>query len=203
MAKEQLLPDPPAEKVIDDVEQLKVVSDPLRLQLLFAMNHEPRRGWSAKELAEQLDTRQTKLYHHLALLEEAGFIRVAETRLVSGIQERRYQVTAHNYRVDRSLLGAAGGHAAFAQMVDAVFDKSRSEILAAVRNGLVEPDSDDEEERGMVLSSSYAVLSPASVKKLKRQVKRLAELDARNDPDGTEFGLLVAFYPRATKEKDR
>lgn len=199
MEQKPLLPDPPSEKVIADVEQLKAVSDPLRIQLIYAMSRDARRAWSAKELARELGTKQTKLYHHLALLEEAGFIRVAETRLVSGIQEKRYQVTAHNYRVDRSLLGAAGGHAAMAQMLDAVFDTTRSEILAAVRNGLVDPRSDDEEERGMVLSSSYARLSPASVKKLKRHIKRLAEIDDLNDPDGTEFGLLVAFYPRASR----
>src|SRR4026209_949556 len=95
---------PTAEFLITDVEQLKAVSDPLRLQIIDTMAEPPVRGWTAKELAARLGTKQTKLYHHLALLEERGFIRVAETRVVSGITEKRYAVVALSFRVDRSLV---------------------------------------------------------------------------------------------------
>jgi DNA-binding transcriptional ArsR family regulator len=81
------MPKPRAEMVIGDVEQLKAISDPLRLRIIELMGEAPVRAWTAKELAERLGTKQTKLYHHLALLEERGFIRVAETRVVSGILE--------------------------------------------------------------------------------------------------------------------
>ena len=94
---------PPAEMLITDLEQLKAVSDPLRIQLLELMGEAPVRGWTAKELAERLATKQTKLYHHINLLEERGFISVAETRMVSGIQEKRYRVNALSFRVDRNL----------------------------------------------------------------------------------------------------
>jgi DNA-binding IclR family transcriptional regulator len=114
---------PSAERVLTDLEQLRVASDTLRLQLLDQMSSEPRRGWTARELAEALETKQTKLYHHLALLEEHGFIRVAETRMVSGIQEKRYQVTALAFRVERSLLSGAGGESAVAEVLDAILNK--------------------------------------------------------------------------------
>ena len=98
-----------AELVIDDVEQLKVLSDALRLQLLDVLSDEAERGATAKELAEALGTKQTKLYRHLALLEEHGFIRVVETRLVSGILEKRYgdgPATASTVAVRRRGQGA-------------------------------------------------------------------------------------------------
>jgi DNA-binding transcriptional ArsR family regulator len=197
------LPDPAADMVITDVEQLKAISDPLRLQILEGMAGEARRGWTAKELAERLGTKQTKLYHHLSLLEERGFIRVAATRVVSGIQEKRYQVTAHSFRVDRSLLTGAESEVAMSGALDAIFEKARGEILAGLRSGTINLDPKDPKRHRMGLWASHARLSTANVKRVMRLVERLAEAGESDDADGTEYGLLVGFYPRASKDTDR
>jgi DNA-binding transcriptional ArsR family regulator len=197
------LPEPPAELVIDDVEQLKAVSDPLRLQLLELMTDEPRRAWSAKDLAEALDTKQTKLYHHIGLLEDRGFVHVAETRLVSGIQERRYQVTARSFRVDRSVFGGGDAAAVMSSTLDAIFDKARAEIVAAIGAGLIDMEQEAAERRRMATWATHARLSPASVRKVMRQIQRLADIDDLDTSDGQPYGLVVSFYPRATKDTDR
>ncbi len=195
--------EPAAEVVITDVEQLKAISDPLRLQIIERMGEEPIRSWTAKELAERLATKQTKLYHHLSLLEERGFIRVAETRVVSGILEKRYEVVALSFRVDRSLFAGAGEDA-IAGVLDAIFDKARNEIIAGQRAGLIDMSGEDFEQRRMRLWASHARLSPASVRKVMRQIEKLAEIEDLEDPTGTEYGLFLGFYPRATeKETDR
>ena len=72
---EKLFPSPAPELVLTDLEQLKVASDPLRLQILDTMSAEPRRGWTAKALADVLQTKQTKLYHHLGLTQ----VEIADT----------------------------------------------------------------------------------------------------------------------------
>jgi DNA-binding transcriptional ArsR family regulator len=197
------LPEPSDEMVITDVEQLKAVSDPLRLQLLDAMADDVVRGWTAKELAEHLGTRQTKLYHHLGILEERGFIRVAETRVVSGIIEKRYQATARSYRVERALLTGEDTESAIGGALDAVFAKARNEILAGLRSGDIDPDPAHSQRRGYGLWATNTRLSPAKARKVMRLIERLREFDDVNDPDGVEFGLLVGFYPRATRDADR
>jgi DNA-binding transcriptional ArsR family regulator len=195
------LPMPAAERVLNDLEQLKVASDALRLQLLDLMSSDPQRGWTARELAEALETKQTKLYHHLSLLEEHGFVRVAETRIVSGIQEKRYQVTAVAFRVERSLLSGAGGESAFAEVLDAIFDKARNEILASIRAGLIDPAEEEPERRRMTLSFSHARLSEKSIRKLMRQIQKLADVDDLEESSGTPYGLVVGFYPRDIHEE--
>jgi DNA-binding transcriptional ArsR family regulator len=197
------LADPPAELVIGDVEQLKAVSDPLRLSLLDIMSDDARRGWTAKELAERLETKQTKLYHHLSLLEEHGLIRVAETRVVSGILEKRYQIVARSFRVERALLTGAGSEAAVGSVLDAVFEKARTEILAGVRAGLIDLDEEDPDRRRMGLWSSHARLSPKSAKKVLALAQRLSEIEHLDEAGGAEYGVVVGFYPRATRETDR
>lgn len=186
------------ELVISDIDQLRAISDPLRLRLLELMGEQPARGWTAKELASHLGTKQTKLYHHLNLLEERGLIRVAETRVVSGILEKRYAVVALSFRVDRKLLSIAGEDA-MGGVLDAVFEKARSEIVAGQRAGLIDLTEEEFERRRVALWASRARLSPASAAKVMRLIQRLADIDDLEEPDGTEYGLVLAFYPRATE----
>lgn len=197
------LAEPSEEMVITDVDQLKAVSDPLRLQLLDVLADDVLRGWTAKELAEHLGTRQTKLYHHLGILEERGFIRVAETRVVSGIIEKRFQATARSYRVERALLTGADTESAIGGALDAVFEKARNEILAGLRSGAIDPEATKSQSRGYGLWATNTRLSPASVRKVQRLIERLREFDDADDPGGAEFGLLVGFYPRGPRNADR
>ena len=192
--------EPMPEMLITDVEQLKAISDPLRLEIIEAMAEAPVRGWTAKEIAARLGiAKQTKLYHHLATLEERGFIKVAETRVVSGIVEKRYAVVALSFRVDRSILAANAGGDAMSGILDAIFEKARDEILAGQRAGLIDMSTEDFEQRRMALWATHARLSPASVKKVMRLIKKLNEIDDLEEPGGSAYGLVVAFYPRDTE----
>lgn len=189
--------DAAVEMVLTDVEQLKVIGDPFRIRIIEVMAEDPPRGWTAKELAQQLDVKQTKLYHHLALLEEHGLIRVGETRVVSGILEKRYHASAHGYRVDHALLTGSGNQAAMSSALDAIFTKARHEILSAMASGAIPAEPQDPKRKRMGLWTTHARLSPASVKRVMRLVGQLAEVDTDQDPDGQEYGLLIGFYPRA------
>lgn len=193
----------PMERTIDDLESLRTISDPLRLKILELTSSDPTRAWSAKEIAAALRTSQTKLYHHLALMEEHRFLRVAETRMVSGIQERRYAATAHTFHVDRRLLSGSEGEAALSSSIGALFDKARAEIMAGVHAGFIDISDDrPDAKQGVAIWASQARLSKASVRKVMRQIERLQRLDATDDADGTPYGMLVAFYPRPDADPD-
>lgn len=195
---------PVAEMILSEVAQLKAMSDPLRIRLIEAMNEDPIRGWTAKELAERLGTKQTKLYHHLNLLEQHGIARIVETRLVSGIVEKRYGAVARSFRVDRSLL-TGGETAPIAHVLDAIFEKARQEIVAGADAGLIEPEPPEGEPRRMALWMTHARLNQASVRKVMRLIEKLNQVDESPDPGGADYGLVVAFYPRASTsgEPDR
>jgi DNA-binding transcriptional ArsR family regulator len=194
--------DPATELVLTDIAQLKAISDPLRLSLVEAMNDDPGRGWTARELAERLGTKQTKLYHHLNLLEEHGIVRIVETRVVSGIVEKRYGAVARSFRVDRSLL-TGGESAPMGPVLDAIFEKARIEILEGVDAGLITPQSEEGPHRRMALWMTHVRLNQASTRKVMRLIEKLNQVDESPDSDGEEYGIVVGFYPRASKEKSR
>ncbi len=198
-------PAPASVMMISDVEQLKAVSDPLRLRLIEVMGEHLERGWTAKELAERLGTKQTKLYHHINLLEERGFVRVAGTRMVSGILEKRYQLTASTFRVDHALLGGGERGEAVAGAIDAMFAAARGELLGGIEAGLIDMSNDaGPDARRMALSLSHTRLSAASARKVMRLVERLVAMGDLDDPEGAEYGFLIGFYPKAApKDTDR
>jgi DNA-binding transcriptional ArsR family regulator len=92
--------------IIDDLETLKIISDPLRLNILEIVRESNHQGnlVSVKQLAEELGIPQGKLYYHVRLLEQHQLLQVAETRVVSGILEKLYRTSALRYMVSNELL---------------------------------------------------------------------------------------------------
>ena len=70
------------EYLVTDLETIKIISDPLRVQILehIGLTSEVGKLITVKEIAEALDIPPTKLYYHINLLEKHDLIRVAETR---------------------------------------------------------------------------------------------------------------------------
>lgn len=194
--------------VVRDAETLRVVADPLRLRMLELMREGPR---TAKEMAGALRVSQTKLYYHLKLLEGRGLIAVAETRLVSGIVEKRYRASAQRLTIDKSLIGpTAEGNDALDTYLSVVLDEARSEIHRSVDAGLIDTERTGEDAlvpRRLVLGRKWFRLTPDQVEAFARRYREFtdafaeAELggpgDAADTPtaEGQLYEWLVAFYP--------
>src|SRR5918999_142666 len=100
-------PKPTDEQVVlEDVDALRAVADPLRLRILFETTYT---GRTVKELAALLGVPQTRLYYHVKLLQRHDLLSVVERRMVSGIEERRYRSAAGGFTISPSLLGEAVG----------------------------------------------------------------------------------------------
>jgi len=194
---------PAAERVISDVETLKALSDPVRLRILEAMVQAADEDWTVKRLAAALGVGPTKLYHHIAILEEREFIRVAGKRVVSGIIETRYRIAQLNVRLDHALLSGSGptdeATAAIDDVLRSVFDTAREDVGRALRAGAMRLDPDGGPSRG-ILRQDLTRLSPARAVELRVRLTAVLEefeTGAEEAPDGTPFGILLALYPVA------
>jgi DNA-binding transcriptional ArsR family regulator len=145
-------------RMIDSVETLKIVADPQRLRILAALRRAPA---SAKELAAQLDTPLKGLYYHLGLLEEHDLIRVRSTRVVSGIIEKQYEVTAYRISVARELFNP--DQSSMEVFLSFVLDHARAEILKSMAAGLIapHPPSEEDHEGGLNLGRFWMRLTTA------------------------------------------
>lgn len=179
-------------RVIADVGTLRAISDPLRLRILEALE-EPR---SVTEVAEVLGVPRTRLYYHVKVLESHDLIGVVETRIVSGILERRYRTTAASYAISPEISPAL---IASSGMVASVFDEVRREFESSLAGTApVQPDI-EAGDRG-TLRRSAANLTASEYREFRRRMNELIdEFEERAKtgprPDGRGQRLFLAIYP--------
>jgi DNA-binding transcriptional ArsR family regulator len=189
---------------VDDVETLKALSDPLRLSILRVMMDsagEPR-AWTAKELASELAEPQTKLYRHLKHLEEARLIKVAETRVVSGIVEQRYVSAQRTVELSRDFLATTPGSEPSEDQRSAVVGVVGSAVTGfvrgfelALRSGAVGLGATDPERRPAVMVGDLRMPADRAAAFHARFKQLIDEVNAEpNDPEGVPVHVMVALY---------
>jgi DNA-binding transcriptional ArsR family regulator len=188
---------------ISDLETLKVISDPLRVQMLerIGLASDTGRLTTVKQLSEDLDIPQTKLYYHIKLLEKHNLIQVAETRVVSGIIEKHYQVRARRIRAELDIskhtnLDRDEGMALTLASIATMFDTAYKNVERSFRHRLQETDSGDDEKIAMLSSQAVLQLSPEQAKSFIDKLNELvSEYEDIDYPDGLPFGLTIVFNP--------
>ncbi|MFJ3790392.1 ArsR/SmtB family transcription factor [Kitasatospora sp. NPDC090091] len=191
------------ERRVDDVATLKALADPLRLAILGALSSArsqpgPDGGsLTVKEIAAALAEPQTKLYRHIKQLEKAGLIRVAGTRLVSGIVESRYAVAHESVRLSSEIFSA--GSPARSEAYDAMLaavDRVRGDFHAKAASGRLDLSTPKDGSAGppSLFAHSELRLSPDRLVRLR---SRLAEVfdelfaEMQNEPQGGAAGEVT------------
>lgn len=191
---------------IADVETLKILSNPLRLQLIEQIQRVNQNGRfaTAKQLAEQLDTSLTKLYYHLKLLEKCGVLEAAETILVSGIPEKQYRLTAKRISVAEDIFDRSADHAetsdALLEIIHSILDNTRHALtrLTAKHNHDELPSALKQVD--LHFSRETRRLSIAQARNFHAELKALVQKYEQIEPEDDaeeqfSFGLTTLFYP--------
>ncbi len=194
---------PETEFIVNDLETLRVLADPLRLQIVELITQAPR---TVKQVAAVLNMPPTKLYYHIKQLEEHALIRVVDTRIVSGIIEKQYQATANHYRVNRELfsLTSHAGKESLNVMLTGLFDDTREDIQASVEAEVLDVSPDDSDDkpphRRLFITRHVLRLQPSQVEEFQDKLRHLVREYAEAlppDMDDPAYSLLVLLYPSA------
>lgn len=150
----------------------RALGDPLRLRLLEYLIVRSR---SVKELADLVDMRPDRLYHHLSRLEEAGLITVAEyRRLPRGKVERIYAAAEVEPPGDET------SPLEMARFFGAVIEATRADLNSALAA------RDAGGRREISLTRTALRLSDEGRAELAAGFERLVrEAEQKSDPAGT------------------
>lgn len=188
-------------RVITDLETMRTLSDPTRIAILRLLMSGGRSApvMSAKEIAAALGEPQTKLYRHLRQLEAVGLIQVAETRLVSGIQEQRYRTAQLAFTLSRDLVTKDAATSEFADTLSAVLSEFQTELIGNLSAGRVPVGSEAETPLGLLIGRGMvARVSPGRAAEFRRRLLALqTEFDTLGDdedPSGIPVHLLIGWY---------
>ena len=87
--------------VIETLEQLKTVSDPLRIRLLTFLVFREATG---SQLANEMQMPAANVHYHLRELQAHGFLEVVRTEVKNGIIQKFYRATAIDFVLREGLL---------------------------------------------------------------------------------------------------
>lgn len=196
-------PVPAHEQIIEDLETLKVLADPLRLRIRELLVQPS----TVKQLAAELDLPATKLYYHVNLLEKHGLINVVDSRMVSGIVERVYQVAAYRVQVAPHLLtGSDHGANSLEWSIRSVFDGARQALLDSLRSGAIDTSEASAVHRGAKVVSLQLTLTEEQARALFARVDSLIDEftqvsdanRATNADDTRLYRYFSAAFPTTT-----
>jgi DNA-binding transcriptional ArsR family regulator len=184
---------------LTDLEQVKVLADPLRIRVLEALCDGDR---TTKQVADALGERPTKLYHHVEALERVGLIRLTRTRRNRGTLEKYFVAVARRFKTDPRIFSAGETQSeeeteALQSMISTVCETTADEVRRLVATGGLA----GLDEQGVV---SFLELraSEAEIRKLRARFKRLVEeiaakccTDEPTAEGARRYRLNIAFYP--------
>lgn len=187
--------------LIDNLETLRILSDPMRLEILEVLELEPQ---TISQIAKKLGLSSSRLYYHFNKLESHGLIDVVKTNIVNNLIEKIYWVSAEEIDIDKTLFDTSteSGPENLSQLVTMTLESARSDILRSLQAKKISRDRGEKSiPRDMVIFNIKKRLKDEAYKKfLKRfrelidEFSNLPEADA-TDEDSNLFGLNCFVYP--------
>ncbi len=178
---------------VSNVELLKALADPLRLNMLYALTRGAGQDlpvMSVKELAAALGEPQTKLYRHVKHLEAAGLVKAVSSRVVSGIVEQRYQATQSRLIAGDGLTDEERDSPEAEAMAAAALETFRRKFFEAPRPGRDGADAEPYQRKILAMSDGWVPAARASA--IREQLSALAdELGDERAARAGETGALV------------
>ena len=181
---------------INDLETLKILTEPTRLAILESLR-EPR---SVTEIAELLDVPRTRLYHHINLLEEHALIRVASTRKKGALEEKLYEPAADSFSPGSKLTESSDPLERVDAAIAGILDTTREDL----RRSLLAHWAEDEtagrsKDIGLLrsllrLTRSEAEQFDDEFMKLMEKYNKLHKHESPS-PDTHLYALTFLFYP--------
>lgn len=200
--------DPQDKFIIDNLDTLRVISDPLRNQILelLILNQ-----LTVKQVAEKMGLAPSKLYYHIRQLEKQKLIHMVETRMVANLQEKYYRAAANSYTVDPTLLSfqSDSGRDNIHAVVASALDSTREDFLRSVEASVLQ--TDQEKPRRALLTRHLSRIPKAQAEEFITQLEQfMKDFEAANVEDAVEdddglatYAFTAAFYPSLYFAEDK
>jgi DNA-binding transcriptional ArsR family regulator len=179
------LNDIPTVVPVQSLEALRALVDGQRHRIVTLLMDD---AFTVKELADRLHIARTGLYYHLGILESHGLVRVTDSRLVSGIVEKRYRATARTFRIDRALLSRQASMSEIAATQVSILDAVAADLHLRI---LSTPPVDDAD---LLVSRAFLRLGTHRRRELRDRLMSVVEEYRDADADGVETQVALALF---------
>lgn len=169
-------------QIVDQPEQLRAFTDPLRSRLLWRLCEEEATN---QQLAEALGEPQAKVLHHVRTLLDMGLIRLVDTRIKGGNVEKYYRAVAR-------MFGLRSPGEQLPAIAAAEIEALREEVRASA---LLFPDQQ------LLWEGRHTRLSPERAQEFYRRLVDLVgeywggpHIPSHQDPDAPTLAFFAVMY---------
>ena len=173
--------------VIENYDQLKAVSDPLRVNILTYL---VENAYTGKQLGDLLDLSPSKVHYHLKELENVGLVKVVDTKLKNGIVQKFFKSVAYSYHIDEKLLPHMNEiKQSIRQNVYMVLSRAQHRVIAAPEAAFLFKSTDVDNNPFIANQVEVRILEEKFIEWKKKYNKLLKELEELEDDTGKWFYL--------------
>ena len=164
--------------VLRDLDCIKAIAHPRRVDILKTFNKEPL---SAKQLSEILDEPHAKINYHIKTLYNVGILQLVEEKIKSGIVEKYYYPTANNIVISRKIIDYSLGQELDEDYVSiSDFEDTIESFYDAAESGTLNGDS--------ILECDNVLLTEDEVSELRSTLKaKVDEMLSKRDNSNREI----------------
>jgi DNA-binding transcriptional ArsR family regulator len=183
---------------IREIEQLKVISDPLRIKILWEIIDEAKTG---KMVADLLEAPAPKIHYHLKEMERVGLLKVERTEEKNGIIQKFYRPVAQSFSIAEILPDQR--HAVKDELSDALKENilvSLDKTKTLIRK--LDPEILSNSESPLKFGYRHVKLSPDQVNKLHSKAKELSEMISEFKQNESEDGEMYHYFMLSFPLKD-
>ena len=186
--------------IVQDLETLKILADPLRSQILEILA--PAK-LTINQMAEKLGFTPSKLYYHINLLEKHGLIQEVDRIVKANIIEKVYWITAYECKMDHDLFNFStpeGQESVMTAMVTPI-NSTREDMLRSLEARATALDQGAEEHpRQVVIFREVRKMSDETADRFAERIKEVLEdfekFEGDQESDEVHLrALTVAYYP--------
>ncbi|NEW06915.1 helix-turn-helix transcriptional regulator [Paenibacillus sp. SYP-B3998] len=178
--------------IIQDLEQLKTVSDPLRTKVLHYLIE---KAYTGQQLAKLLGMARAKVHYHLNELEKHGFILVVRTELKNGIVQKFYRAVARGFVPSEELLPYVSEvENYYRETTLSVLARARLRAIAAPEEAFQIPSSDRAQWSRMATYLEVKMSKEKFAAWLTKFRSLIFELDQQQEENGEWFYLTTVGF---------
>lgn len=189
--------------VIEDFQQLKALSDPLRANMMM---HLVMKAYTGQQLSEIMGIPRGKLHYHLKDLEKNKLIEIVKTEEKNGIMQKFYQAVATDFQISGELLPHKKEvEDTTRQIMYSILERAKHKVKTAPNHAFESKEPNEGPlERGFISSTLQVAVSEEQFKQWKEKYYQLLEelQQMEEQTDGLKKNYYITTLGFQTDEMD-
>jgi len=187
--------------VLRDLEQIKAISHPYRIEIIESFEDAPA---TAKQIADKMGEPHAKVNYHLKTLLKVGILDLVEEKVKLGIVEKYYLPAAKTFVLDRNIMNATEKTVldSINQALLSIFENISKDFYKSVET------ADEKEHPKKILHYNDYYLTLEEVFELQDKMKDVLQEYLKDKKDKTrpnvkKYSISTLMIPRIKSNKNK